>query len=237
MKLNSIRKYFGLRNQYIKKYKRASPLGICVHYYPAWSCSLQFGRSPIIDRIPWIVFPALQSLKSTIKPPGRFFEYGVGGSTLFFLDNGWEVVSVEHNADWYHSVKEQIPDGSKWHGSIVPPRPLFQDELEDSRFRSSFPGYEGFSFKDYVMTLASYPDNFFDAILVDGRARVDAIRLAQSKLARNGILILDNAERPRYAAVIDELAQKGWLYKRFTGPGPFVDYEFWDTIYFSLPAT
>jgi hypothetical protein len=233
MKRNNFVKYLHLRTQYAMQHNRTVPLSVCIRYYLAWCRNLQAGRSAISERIPWIVFSALKFLKATLQPRGRLFEYGLGGSTLFFLDNGWDVVSVEHDKQWFDLVQQRMPAGARWHGTLVTPTPSSRGSCSDSRFRSEQPGWEDSCFKDYVMTIAAYPDQHFDAILVDGRARTDALLIAESKVSTKGMLILDNAERNRYADASKDLVRRGWRETRFSGPGPFVDHEFWDTVVFS----
>jgi hypothetical protein len=72
--------------------------------------------------------------------------------------------------------------------------------------------------------------------MIDGRCRPAALNLAKTKLSQNGVLILDNAERPRYKTAINELLATGWIERRFAGPGPHVDFEFWDTRVYTLPV-
>jgi hypothetical protein len=229
IKLNRLSKYISLWQKYIREHGNFIGFMDCVREYLAWESSLQPGRSALGDRKPWIVFSSLRFLNSIIKPNDLVFEYGMGGSTLFFLDKNCRVVSIDHDSRWFQIVKKEISPEAKWKGFIVPPTRLNQNEHDDQKYRSEFPGYEKYCFKDYILTLSSYPDGYFDIIMVDGRCRHIALKVAKTKLSQNGILILDNAERACYKTAINELLATGWTERRFAGPGPYVDFEFWDT--------
>jgi len=51
----------------------------------------------------------------------------------------------------------------------------------------------------------TYPDNYFDFIIVDGRARVECSFNAIKKLKRGGLFVLDNSERKRYMPIFNLL--------------------------------
>ena len=64
------------------------------------------------------------------------------------------------------------------------------------------------SFQDYVNVLDEFPDEHFDFIAVDGRARKSCLLKSLSKLKKGGFLLLDNSERKRYQSAIDQV--NGW---------------------------
>ena len=59
---------------------------------------------PIASGLPWFTFSAIEFLESRIKPHHEIFEYGCGGSTLFFAQRAKSVASVEHNGKWARTV-------------------------------------------------------------------------------------------------------------------------------------
>src|ERR1041385_4442123 len=69
------------------------------HYFE-WKKHLEEGKNSMDDRLPWLGFSVIGQLKEKVGKGYRIFEYGGGGSTLFFLDRAKEVVTVEHNAEW-----------------------------------------------------------------------------------------------------------------------------------------
>ena len=67
-----------------------------------------FGRTPIELRLPWIAFTAIDFLNNWIQSSMSVFEWGAGGSTLFFASRTRNVVSVEHEVNWYNHVHEAL---------------------------------------------------------------------------------------------------------------------------------
>jgi hypothetical protein len=106
------------------------------------------------------------------------------------------LISIEHAPDWFHKVGEalhyRLSEFSALRHLIKP------GEGFDSEFASHQPGYEAVNFRNYVEAIDSDPDDFFDVILVDGRARCACLEHAQSKLKPGGLLILDDSARSIY---------------------------------------
>ena len=72
-------------------------------------------------------------------------------------------------------------------------------------------------YSEQGLTFNEYPDNYFDLVLVDGRARPPCIKQACSKVKPGKYILLDNSDRDRYQLAIRELLL-GW--KRVTYEGP-----------------
>ena len=175
-----------------------------VRYYAQWKRSLRPGASSLDERTAWITFPAIDILKKLLKPTDRVFEYGGGGSTLFWLDRVAEVVTVEHDAQWFAALEKRMQQegGGRWTGIHVPatsgtlvPNP---DPAEPAHYASADAASQGFHFKDYVHAIDRFPDAHFDVLMIDGRARTSCLAPATPKLKRGGLLVLDNAERAYY---------------------------------------
>src|SRR5712692_963092 len=73
---------------------------------------------PIESGLPWFTFGAIDFLQSWVKPHHRVFEYGCGGSTLFFAARAARVVCVEHNKSWALSVGAALIGGRLTNVSI-----------------------------------------------------------------------------------------------------------------------
>src|SRR3972149_5458066 len=76
---------------------------------PRWLSRIP-GRTPITDRRPWMTYPAVNWLQRRVRPGMRVFEWGMGGSTMFFLNTGAHVTSVEHDAAWHDVVTRYLRD-------------------------------------------------------------------------------------------------------------------------------
>ena len=57
-----------------------------IRFYSKWKYSIQNkdGNTPLESGKPWITFAAIEFLEKTLSNNDRVFEYGTGGSTIFF---------------------------------------------------------------------------------------------------------------------------------------------------------
>lgn len=204
-------------------------------WYPIWMRSLQPGASSLVDRRPWINFDAGASLEKLVNRASRVFEYGCGGSTLYFADRVGELVSAEHDPGWLKRVQEEmgIRTDVCWIPHLVPPSPVVVHPTlppsDPDAYASTDIQYSDFSFRDYAATMDAYPDNFFDLVLIDGRARPSCFKHALHKVKFGGTIVLDNAEREQYHYVEETARDLGFEVKEFWGPGPYNLY-FWRTL-------
>jgi predicted O-methyltransferase YrrM len=198
-----------------------------LRYFRRWHRSLFHGATPLSDEQPWITFDAIQYLEQNIKASHRVFEFGGGGSTLFFLKRCQEVVTVEHDADWFLRLEQRIENRQlkNWIGSLVEPE--FGDLLESpnasnpDHYSSGSIGHV--NFRKYASLIDYYPDEYFDVILVDGRSRPACIKHAVPKLKKGGFIVLDNADRTYYVgSEIEKILEKYSLVLSEKGPSPYV---------------
>jgi len=174
-------------------------------------------------RTPWLVFDAIDFMKSVSLEGKRVFEYGSGGSTLFWLKRGAECVSVEHDEQWYGVMRDYLKDATRIDYRLVRPEaaldPGSADPADPGSYVSDDRAFSGQSFKDYVCQIDEFPDLSFDVVLIDGRARPSCIKHSVPKVKVGGAIILDNAERTYYLAKAkDRLAN--FERREFFGAGP-----------------
>ena len=200
---------FETSRAYFRKGRAGSGMlrpAILFRYYGRWKASLLADASPMGMRIPWLTFPAIGRLKRSVRKGARVFEYGGGGSTLFFLDRGSTVVTAEHDPDWFALLQEHIGGedlAGRWTGLLLPPAPAAKSGVagqpaDPDAYVSNDPKYEGLWFKDYAAAIDAYPDGHFDVVLVDGRSRPSCVKHAVAKVKEGGLLVLDNTERGYY---------------------------------------
>ncbi len=175
------------------------------------------GRGALKDALPWMPFPAIAWLEATIRPEMRVFEYGSGGSTLFWARRGATVVSVEHDEAWLARLRQAIPPGARERITLLarPPSPGLAGE-----FASASPGCAGLCFRDYVLAIEEFPAASFDLVVVDGRARSACLNHAASRVRPGGWLLLDNSERPGYREAVERLSRQ-WPRQDFEGLNPY----------------
>lgn len=182
--------------------------------------------------VPWIVFKAKDWMDNYLKKDMNVFEYGSGGSTLYFSKKAKSIVSVEHNKTWYEEVfnvifKEEITNCKYF--LIEPKKSLLAKVLpygSKTYISKTFLEYKGFSFKDYVKKIDNFPDDHFDLVFIDGRSRASCIKHSIRKIKKDGFLVLDNSERDLYRSSMEQLNK----FKRidFFGHGPYIE-ETWQT--------
>lgn len=170
------------------------------HYALPWFSSLLPGRSPLHDAVPWLSFRAVEWLEGHLRPDMRIFEYGSGGSTLFFAQRVREVASVEHDRAWHEAVAAELAQRGVANCvyRLVEPEPAEGVGTDTGSYLSRHPYYQGLTFARYVQSILAYEDASFDLVLIDGRARIACADTALAKVKPGGYLILDNMERDEY---------------------------------------
>ncbi len=171
-----------------------------------WLQSMLPGHTPLGDRVPWITFRAMDWLDAYLKPEMTVFEYGAGGSTLWFANRVARVVSVEHDAGFFDVVRSMLQEQGLANCSLE----LHEQAPCNERsrpFASFQPKYTGMCFESYVKAIDRFPDGHFDLVLVDGRARLACVERAARKVKAGGALVLDNTDRPAYARAYEIMSK------------------------------
>lgn len=143
---------------------------------------------------PWFVHCSIEFLEGRIQPDWVCFEWGSGGSTVWLAELARQVVSIEHNKEWYDTTNEWLKQYGLEDKAIVNLREL------------------GNGYADYIL---KYPDAYFDLIEIDGRERALCLKYALPKLKPGGILVIDNSEREQYQASMNEAGIKKWEHVDF----------------------
>jgi hypothetical protein len=143
---------------------------------------------PIASGLPWFTFSAIEFLETWIKPHHEVFEYGCGGSTLFFAQRARSVASVEHNGKWAQTVTAAALKRGLTNVAIEVREAGREPPLADS---------------PYCQAL----DRSFDVVVVDGwalgkcneadrravQSRGACFRRAEQFVRPGGIIVLDDA--------------------------------------------
>ena len=204
-----------------------------MRYFPEWRKYLAPGRNSIADKIPWITFSAIDFLKKISHSEMHIFEYGSGGSTLFWASRVKEVVSVEHDRLWYEKIRSELRNHNvtniKYILSEAEPDNKFKEKSFENPadYISKDENFTGKKFEAYVKQIDQYPDEYFHIVVVDGRARPSCISHALKKVKKGGYLIVDNSERDYY--LVPFMFKKPyWRVWKFYGPVPYI-YHFSET--------
>ncbi|WP_406427826.1 class I SAM-dependent methyltransferase [Streptomyces sp. NBC_01589] len=164
-------------------------------FLPAWGHVLR--KSPLTSRLPWLPFRVIERLEKHLTNESRVFEFGGGGSTMWFADRVGEVVTVEHDDDWFRALKDAV---SRRDNCQV----LYRAADDD--------------FAGYVGAIANYADGYFDVVVVDGRNRIRCLQSAMGKVRPGGLLILDDSERARYSEAF--VIAAAWPHVTYRGLTP-----------------
>jgi len=196
--------YIVLHPQYMPRYFRHNLLyskkNLTMRIYPLlpFRCN-----QPVALEIPWFSYKAIDFLESFLKPNMKVFEWGTGGSTLFFARRCCSVCSVEEDEKWLLATQDRIVKQSLTNVEAVFLN--MQDGFNEIRYAQAV--HQG--------------NREFDVICVDGRefspqSRILCFYEAEKMIKAGGIIILDDAQR--YQVVRADNAAKRWM--RYRGVGP-----------------
>lgn len=183
-----------------------------------WALSQRATHSAIDDGVPWIPFRARRWLSKELQTATRAFEWGSGGSTVFLARRLPEVVSIEHDGAWYAKVSEHLRRHNLTHCQyrLVEPQPT---STPGGGFRSGQRGCEHLDFEEYVRVIESYPDGYFDLVMIDGRARISCLNAAWNKVRVGGHILLDNSNYERYRGLLN--APRDFTRRDIAGVSPY----------------
>lgn len=155
------------------------------------------------QEIPWMTYPTVAFLKSLEMQEMTVFEWGSGHSTVFFAQRAKHVFSVENSQPWYNKVTSMLKKHSLENSTI-----FFETHPEK-----------------YVKAIEN-PKKMFDLIIVDAAHRRACLEIAPTFLKKNGMILLDNAEK--YSDIESILSRNEYHHILFEGFGP-IHAEQWQT--------
>jgi hypothetical protein len=114
---------------------------------------------------PWLTYPMLEFLETLDFNGKSVFEFGAGGSTLYWARRGATVTSVELDLNWYKQILRVLPSNA-----------AVTHEADGHAYAAACLG------------------GCYDVIVIDGAERFRCAESAIQALAPGGMVILDNAE-------------------------------------------
>ncbi|MGB3239644.1 MAG: tetratricopeptide repeat protein [Geitlerinemataceae cyanobacterium] len=123
---------------------------------------------------------AIDFVENLLKqnPNAKVLEFGSGASTIWLSQHNKNIISIEHDLNWYESVKSVID----------------REQAESAIDLRLLP-------RPYHLATSEFENETFDLIIVDGRERVRCIEKAIRTLKKGGILILNDAQKDYYQPV------------------------------------
>ncbi|MEO0394143.1 MAG: class I SAM-dependent methyltransferase [Pseudomonadota bacterium] len=175
-----------------------------IHWFYSLLAIHHLDRMIALD-VPWWTYTAIDHVEAFLARQSnpRVFEYGSGASTVWLAKRSAEVISVEHDDQWYQTLSPRLMAMPHVAYHLVPPT-ADGDETdldEAGDYRSKKHDHAGLCFREYAASLDK-DDGLFDLIVIDGRARHACLRHAIPKLAPGGLIVFDNSWRRRYRAGI-----------------------------------
>ncbi|MDD5109522.1 MAG: hypothetical protein PHC29_08525 [Candidatus Omnitrophica bacterium] len=162
-----------------------------IQYFIPYIGSLLSGGNTVKDKVPWLSYEAIDWLNGYLNKNMKIFEFGGGGSTLWFSQRVGEVIAVEHDLDWHKYISGLIGD-------------------------NPFCKYLLKSPEEYCEVIDEYPDNYFDIVFIDGDQRKECVQHALLKIKPQGYLMIDDSKEPQFYEIKEKL--KNWQTKVFFGP-------------------
>jgi hypothetical protein len=171
--------------------------------------------------IPWWTYRAIQIVERRLielDGEARVFEYGSGASTVWLGNRSKEVHSVEHHAD-FAKVMRRVLAQAGLNDKVM----LLEIAAEASSDPITRSGRKGENHVDYTAYSQAIKEvgGLFDVVVVDGRARVACCMACLPYLAPGGLIVFDDAQRPRYR---EGLQRSGLPVRRIWGWVPSLPY-------------
>ncbi len=133
---------------------------------------------------PWLCPGTIEFCQQHLNPSMRALEFGSGRSTRWFAPRVGHLISIEHNAEWYGIVQQQLTQAAI---ANVDYRliPLNHPDREPEQ-----PEYS--PVPDYVAIADELADKSLDFAIVDGHYRTHCVRHLIPKLVPGGYLLVDD---------------------------------------------
>lgn len=189
-----------------------------ITYTRRWLRTVISRSNTFEDAVPWLHFFAIDWLTNYIKPSMKVFEWGSGGSTLFWSRHVQQVISVEHSRAWYERVLSALEERHIKHATLLC-IPSDQEKNDTTDVQDFIDEATQEVFQKYANRINDYPDGEFDIILVDGKARLACLKNAVPKLRAGGVIVFDNSDR--YPEALRWFDADHWLQLHFRGPTPY----------------
>ena len=158
--------------------------------------------------LPWVTYPYIAFIANRLNTSMKVFEFGSGGSTLYYAARVARIDSVEHDQKWFEQTRSRMPANVGLNYCE-----LSVDDNDYSNF-------------------ASKSGEKYDLIIIDGRDRVNCCINSFSALSEAGVLVLDDTERDEYLPAAQFLTQNGFRRIDFWGLAPCITYLKCTTIFY-----
>jgi hypothetical protein len=154
---------------------------------------------------PWLVYGATDFLEHTVSPEARVLELGGGGSTLFWLNRGNPVVTIENDREWYSRLIDVVGAKPKW-------IPYLVEEI-------SAASLEDLNLGEFDVVINDFIGN-----------RGNLWKWIENSLNPGGFIVWDNSDRPSEAEALASLKQSSFGHIDFFGLSPINSFALQTTV-------
>ena len=192
--------------------------------YPAYE-----GTGETLHFVPWLPHLATKFLHETLKPTDIVFEWGSGGSTIFFMKHVLKVISIEHHKEWYRRIRDltQLMGEFNYKNSdlrFIPPeegsKVTPQMAYNPDNYCCCSTDYTTQRWVKYATVIDLFDNDSLDLIMVDGVARASCVKHAIPKVKPGGYLMFDNIDDGQYNDICCRF-MNNWKRTDFFGDGSY----------------
>jgi hypothetical protein len=190
-----VERHLGARADGLLEWTEDAPPGVRekISRYFARGAVRDAMQSTSVPMQPWMHKDELAAISALLQPSDRVLEFGSGGSTHWLAERVSEVHTIEHDQQWASRVIAMAPANVTLHWR----RPQWA-------WKKGTPSQPG-QFSEYLAVPAQI-GRIWDAVLIDGRARLEAALGVASFLKPGGWLFFhDWFARQRYVDRLGEL--------------------------------
>lgn len=159
-----------------------------------------------VAKKPWIALGAIDYIEKHGDPLWSVFEWGSGGSTVWFSETFFHCISVESDAVWYDLVGKALEAADLYPTRYLSP---VVDHTDDPAANEA-----------YAAVIEQYPEWQFGLMLIDGpvNSRLACAHHALGHMLPGGLMVLDNAGSTPHLAAAALLDTTLGLRESFVGP-------------------
>lgn len=159
----------------------------------------------MIGKRPGLSKEAIPWLDSILHTGMNVLEYGSGDGSAWIARRVGRLISIESSPWWYKRVCSHL-EGIKGRHEVCLALPEERgEELYRSQDGKFYTSYAKLGRKKAQQELGSS----VNLVMIDGRGRMGCVHEALAVLKRGGYLVLDDADRPRYAAIDQKVKNAG----------------------------
>jgi len=161
--------------------------------------------------IPWWPYSAVHYLDQIAPTNYSVLEFGGGSSTIWWLERGNQVTTIETDSAWVKRLEQQVRSKGlqgKWNVHHV-------KEINAQNVEQELKNLK------------------FDLVINDGLGdRNSAVELLNSYVKNEGLVVWDNSDRSEYKHALLEFQSNKWMKLEFFGLGPINAYCSQTTIFY-----